>query len=583
MAQDHPRRAQTAPIHNPEWLLKAGFGFGAFSLLTLIGLTVLAGTVFPYFICNSFTLLAAFFAFAAALSGAFIGGGAAAQGKFGYAAINQSIEFSVGGGAALLVITFLLFLAYRPDPKACTPNNVYISFRAVPNNFMFAGLGDSFWRQDKLEFLTNEGTTLILATDEEKTATAMLMLTNGKGPDCPVTIHTEPTSAIIGPEYDRRNPFVFSGNELVFELNSKWKSVFKARQAAQENRDRCEKAKNGESCPSEVIELKELPACFIFKNGATTGRNGRAEIKALDVDGKFVVVPNEHKIFFTFPNAQLTEREPEFTTNSTLALNLFSQDAKAQTLEGSLVPFAELKKSLSDPDGNTRLSAQAYLSQHFSNYEPQVMEDLFSPNQDPDYMAGLLEGLIGGIDADSQNKLVPGRPRHLDGEIRQIKDKERDIVTMTGSSNVNLRKEARKIIQRYPIDAFDRIYTEMLETGCSKDKESNQQAIIYASIFYYYNRIVQYAFEKSLDADALQRFVDKGFKLSDCLDSPQLKIDSAALKYAKAFAYSQHKDVSSQVPAIAKEFLELAQNQGSARFYSQSQIEAATRMSNSTQ
>ena len=154
---------------------------------------------------------------------------------------------------------------------------------------------------------------------------------------------------------------------------------------------------------------------------------------------------------------------------------------------------------------------------------------------------------------------------------------------MTGSSNVNLRKEARKIIQRYPIDAFDRIYTEMLETGCSKDKESNQQAIIYASIFYYYNRIVQYAFEKSLDADALQRFVDKGFKLSDCLDSPQLKIDSAALKYAKAFAYSQHKDVSSQVPAIAKEFLELAQNQGSARFYSQSQIEAATRMSNSTQ
>jgi hypothetical protein len=48
---------------------------------------------------------------------------------------------------------------------------------------------------------------------------------------------------------------------------------------------------------------------------------------------------------------------------------------------------------------------------------------------------------------------------------------------------------------------------------------------------------------------------------------------------AEAYTYSQHKQVASQAPVIAKQFLERAQsNDGSARFYSQTQIDAAMKM-----
>lgn len=97
---------------NAGWPVVVGAVFGAITLAGLFGFAFLAGTSSPQFICRSFQLLAGVFALGAALSAAFIGGGATATNSSPF-----PIVFSVGGGVAVLFIAFFSFNHFAP--KSC--------------------------------------------------------------------------------------------------------------------------------------------------------------------------------------------------------------------------------------------------------------------------------------------------------------------------------------------------------------------------------------------------------------------------------------------------------------------------------
>jgi hypothetical protein len=144
---------------NPSWVIIVGAGFGAIVLVGLLVFAFLAGTSYKGFICDSFQLLAAVFAFGAALSAAFMGGGAAAQGQLGSTGQRFSLIYGVGGGAALFVITFVLFSSF---PPTCAPT--LVNFHAIIEigddakdvEAVMVGVTSSNWSQWATPTTTNQ-------------------------------------------------------------------------------------------------------------------------------------------------------------------------------------------------------------------------------------------------------------------------------------------------------------------------------------------------------------------------------------------------------------------------------------------
>jgi hypothetical protein len=98
----------------PVWVMALGAVFGGITLIGLLVFAYIAGKD-ASFVCNAFTVLAAVFAFGAALAAGFIGGGAAVTGNLGATAKNYAMLFSAGGGIAVFFIAFGLFHFFKGD------------------------------------------------------------------------------------------------------------------------------------------------------------------------------------------------------------------------------------------------------------------------------------------------------------------------------------------------------------------------------------------------------------------------------------------------------------------------------------
>jgi hypothetical protein len=109
-------RMRIEKISAATWVMVVGAIFGGITLLGLFAFAFVAGTQQPQFICSSFELLAGVFAFGAALSASFLGGGAAAKGTSAPGG-PITFAFAAGGGIAVLLIAFFAFNMFRP--KSC--------------------------------------------------------------------------------------------------------------------------------------------------------------------------------------------------------------------------------------------------------------------------------------------------------------------------------------------------------------------------------------------------------------------------------------------------------------------------------
>jgi hypothetical protein len=95
----------------PPWAAFSGAIFGGMTLAGLFVFAFIAGRE-PDFICNSFTLLAAIFAFGSALAAVFVGGAAGVSGNIPVLRDNV-VAFSAVGGIAVFFIAFLIFQSFE--------------------------------------------------------------------------------------------------------------------------------------------------------------------------------------------------------------------------------------------------------------------------------------------------------------------------------------------------------------------------------------------------------------------------------------------------------------------------------------
>jgi len=524
--------------------------FGGVTLIGFFIFAFIAGTGYANFICSTFQLLAAVFAFGAALAVTFMGGGAAARGQFGNQAQSYALVFGLGGGAAFFVITFIMFSIFRPECKTLPEHTLL--FDDIPLDFKLKS-GDKFWTKETLDASTRS-----VRLRGEVEGLGQLRLVDGSNAaseDCTFTLHM--LDEIEDKKFlDRvqRNYDIatqpFSGNSFTFTFNKVWHDNRKA----------------GEKNAVRALKADEQTCFRSFYDepiGKTIGVNLKKSIIYYATGTKGPIDP------------RILERPTVRDESLRTQKSGFWGFAQASAgIRNKQLPYAEVRSLLSAADIDVRINARQHLEENFLEYANFVMEDVFRPNLDPNYLTGLLYGIIAGVDVVTDGALAPGQPRNLSESPKFIRGNEKSFIDLTGHPADPVRKQARRLIQRYPTIPYEKDYEALAKTvarnGCAN---IDVKAIVYGAIFYYYNRIIQYSFEPTMStasAEAVERLARQGRAMSICLDE-QLRIDAASLTYAKAFTFSRFATHEETGRTYAKEFLEEA----GKRYYAPLHVESA--------
>jgi hypothetical protein len=195
--------------------------------------------------------------------------------------------------------------------------------------------------------------------------------------------------------------------------------------------------------------------------------------------------------------------------------------------------------------------------------------DLFSKRDNVDYIVSLLHGLIAGIDRTTAGKLSPGQARDLSVPLPYIPDHLNDVVQMTGDPHEEIQKQARRLVERFPVDGFKTIYDEIhahVKASC----DQTEQIIKWGSIFFYYNRIIQYMYgPEPLSKDSrakIDEMTRRTVRGSECLNTVR-RLDAAAIYFARAVVFDHMKEPSSVVTAEIKKFKDYVQHFGGPEEY----------------
>jgi hypothetical protein len=244
----------------------------------------------------------------------------------------------------------------------------------------------------------------------------------------------------------------------------------------------------------------------------------------------------------------------------------------AEAAPNAPVPYSELKLKLSSDDVSARIAARRLLGDNFSLYKNDALADLYSKPANPNYTVSLLHGLIAGIDNETGGRLSPAQQRDLSKPLPFIANRLEVIVSLTGDLNKEIGKQALRLVERFPVDDFRKLYDEIdgPVMGDCKPPPPSDQLIRWGSIFFYYNRIIQFMYSvEALNAtsrseiDALTALPVQGTK---CLDT-EYKVDVAALFFARAVVFDRLKEPSDAVLSELKKFNKQIELSGGPKQY----------------
>ena len=556
-SQDHepkPREPVPIPIRTgPDWAMIVGAGFGGITLIAMLVFAFLAGTGHKNLICDSFQLLAVIVAFGAGLSAAFMGGRAAAQGQLGSVGQQFSVTYGLGGGVAFFAIAFLLFSSFPPRCEPPAERRSELKFLNVPGSIKLRS-HDRYWRKENPEWENGavKWRATALRAEDERSFGPVEILDNEDRSICAVKVHMVRDQAHLGAD---QRAYVLDtidlNDEILLYFNKDWWRRWTAN-------------------PGTVKAIS--PDCFTLKQNDKPV-HGLVAINLRNGKFYYAVAKNAS------PDDPAGEEVPAPKAQGT---NYFSI-APAYAAAPSGLPFAELRALLNSADVEVRVHARRLLGENFERYKDDALRDLFAPSSSPDYLIGLLHGLIAGIDKATQgSKLAFAEPvRDLGIPLPYVSDRYADIVKLTGHPDDGVRKQARRLIQRFPVSAFGQYFAALeaqaRERGCEQAKNDILlQGQLYASIFYNYNRIAQYLSRPSLgpqDVKAIEETSRIGFEMVECLED-DLRIDAQSLIYAKAVTYGNFNASKTLASGYAKEFVRKAQG---TDYYSPSHLEVAKR------
>jgi hypothetical protein len=537
-----PTELPAEPVSAPVWVMAIGAVAG---LLTLGGFFIFAflAATNSRFVCNSFPLLAPIFAFGVGLSVAFLGGAAAINGQLGDAARKYSLAFSAGGGVAALFIAFLLFQQFQPNN--CDLTEATLELTEIPM-VVTAVPDERLWnkREDNVAAQTYTISHLISSTPSEYRITLRTADLD------PCILNVEIVADVdqiteMGKNYTTQKLTSPSRNIKLVYVAPNSSNALKA---------------SGLSCfTTSDHEIGGYIAASAFSQTILIGEpaqpNRTTEVDADEAQFGVVEYPPV-LLEMIFPAAFAQSGPPAFSV------------IKEQLLS-------------KDPAGST--SARQYLTENFPIYQNDIIAEFLSPDAPAgDYLASILSALIGGINSATGDSIKPGTKRDLSQPLPDfIAGHEDRIVELTAHEDAAVRKQARRLVQRFPVDAFDSIYAPLLQSAansadCVAESAEEMQAKLYGAIFYEYNRIVQFNVEAVLtmeDSAVAEGLAKLTLDAARCL-TEDLRVDSALLFFGLATIYNEAGANPRQKAvflAMAKErarsFLEVVDANGGRKKY----------------
>lgn len=519
-----PDPPKPEPINNAAlWAKIIGAVIASILFLSFLGLGIwsaMAQTVI--FNCATFSFFAPAFAVGAAMAAMFLGGGAAVAGNLGERLQGQALTVSLTGGVAVLLIMFAVFFMLRPAGCGEERQETLLEFRAVPDAVSVLP-GPALWTRKNTHDQRDVHEVFVLVSGQVSDEEVVLM--QGGVQVCAVRLSFDdgfpPESDFL--DYD----VMRMSGPPIFRL------------------DYVQRAGG---------ELVEADSCFVH------GPSGRR------VEMELAVATDTREIRFARRKAADAPSVLDFIGGSEAfesqtemrgALEPFSLIAAAHAASLGMA-YGDLRDLLQSPNEQQRIEARRILSQDFASYSDAVLADLFDLRtmRNGELLASLLSGLIAGIEA-AEPRLAPAEGRDLSLALPYVAGREGDIVMLAAHPDGSVRQQARRLMQRYPVDAFQPGLALALDTaqktaeagGCPQDRAGFQT---YAAVFYTYNRMVQAGLDRrATDGTDWDGMADRIQRLSQACIAGVEKADAALLDYGRALAYAWSGDEAASRAAVA--------------------------------
>jgi hypothetical protein len=512
---DQPADKPAEPL-KPTWMLLVGALFGAITLIALFVFAFVAGSSSVEFLCRSYPFMTMAFPLGAALSAGFIGGHAATTGSLGLPAREHVVGYSAGGGIAVLFIALLVM--YFIKPTDCQ-QKMALHVKNINSEFIHV-LKTDYWHKSSLNVRKPIPHELsILINDETRDGAVEFSAENDT---CVVDIDFTPldlkqyrAKRKNDPSFDlKAYPYSEFGHDITLWF------VDPRNGDRKENKNYCLRYGGN---PVKTLAIAYNQGQVFFLELSLTAFSDEPQVKVVEED-------NTHQAggIFNF---------------SSLLYSRAWAEASLSTSASAKLPFDVLKENLKSSDLTMRVNARQYLEKNFAEYAQFAVPEIMRSDAEPEYLVSLMHGLIGGIDQKTQGQIAPGQKRDLSKiELPYIGDNLAKIVELTAHEDEGVRKQARRLIQRYPVDGFAK-YFETTASQCQNQKDQKSELIAYSSIFYYYNRILQNYYSRPLSPKKIDENIDLDTKTAHdaaakCL-SPELKIDAAVIDYGRAIVYNE--------------------------------------------
>jgi hypothetical protein len=551
------REHRVGPAAAPPWVLVVGAVFGAVTLVGFFVFAYLAATA-PEIVCNSYNLLAPVFSLGVGLSSAFLGGAAAVNGKIKVLGISSPVAVAMSGGIAALAIAFILFNNFAPDN--CRDQTLII--QEIPLG-VASSPGPQFWTR-RIYNDPPESYQLDVRIDGQRPNKMNISMTESVSKDGKET------------RIERCRLLVILTNGIDAELNN-WSELFNFHKQA--TTDFSFQYLN-QSVASDTTKAVAT-SCMKWSNSP--------------IQGPIIISSSEKRIAV---GQGAKDRGEDAASEDDTAFLSHEQNNSlsliATALAGNATSFTELSKLLSSSDDITRVAARRFLSENFRDYSGDVVDAVTTSTVDKDllYLADLISALTGGMVATDPTiapgqSVKPGKKRNFSKKLPYIGGYETQIVALTGHADQSVKKQARRLIQRYPYDGFKAVFDNLIKSlpeNCSTRLPPEYlQAQLYAGVFFYYNRIIDHNYSPTLSEAALADAKENAamaLKGAECL-RPGLKIDAAVIHYGLAVIFSQDRGHPRPLEARveAKKFLEQIKS-NEANYYLQFHVIEMKRLAN---
>ncbi|MER8674516.1 MULTISPECIES: hypothetical protein [unclassified Mesorhizobium] len=416
----------------PPWRLVVGAVFGGLVLLGFFYIAVRAADGGPQIVCNAFYPLTAFFALGTAMAGAFIGGEIGAKGtlpigQFGYAA--------VGGIAGLITVFLISFFTYDSFCHGGEQVGLQLEIQDIPKSLVATELPADFWVQKRRDEV------LVIRFDENPVGRrdSTLLLRFDKSRECRIDVVEYQQNEIASKEKDLKDTsFLEKWKErpkIIVKFNPQYVGDAEATRYAVSN---CLISSSHPGLPSQSVENK------IESDGIMLSLTRLKQLAPL------VGQPSEFPIPPPIETDKLGSLSPPGAEPFARFSGFWIGSAYAAGED-----YQSLLNDLTGSDERKAADAKKTLGSDGTHYGVELRKSLRDEHLTDRARAAVLDMLVELINS-GQSDLTPGKGiRDLRKSITLFDDSDYGLlISLLNSPDPTLRYQARRLIQRFPVDRF---------------------------------------------------------------------------------------------------------------------------------